>query len=356
MQIIINLFLFLLLLSLIICLHELGHLAAAKLFGVYCFEYSFGMGPVLLKKKGKETQYSIRALPIGGFVSMAGETDGDEAYPDVEVPEGRRLTDIAWWKKIIVMLAGIFMNFVVCIVIFAGLNLYQGTYYDYPKAVAESIVEGSPADKAGFKDGDVIVRIEMEDGSSVSPENYMDITSFLYGYSGSETFTLQRGDETIVVEVVPEYDAESDSYMIGIVGPDPLQHNVNIFNCLYYGFLDMIAIMRVMLTTLAGLFFHGSNMNQLSGPVGIYEVTSQAASLGVASYLFLVAEISLNVGIFNLLPLPVLDGGQVIFTLVEKLIGKPLNQKFKMAVMGACWLLLIGLMLFVTWNDISRMM
>ena len=87
MQIIINLFLFLLLLSLIICLHELGHLAAAKLFGVYCFEYSFGMGPVLLKKKGKETQYSIRALPIGGFVSMAGETDGDEAYPDVEVPE-----------------------------------------------------------------------------------------------------------------------------------------------------------------------------------------------------------------------------------------------------------------------------
>lgn len=85
MSFIINLILFLLLLTVIICIHELGHLAAAKFFGVYCFEYSFGMGPVLLKKQGKETQYSIRALPIGGFVSMAGEADGDEAYPDVKV-------------------------------------------------------------------------------------------------------------------------------------------------------------------------------------------------------------------------------------------------------------------------------
>ena len=113
--------------------------------------------------------------------------------------------------------------------------------------------------------------------------------------------------------------------------------------------------MRVMVTTLTGLFFHGSNLDQLSGPVGIFEVTSQAASLGIASYLFLLAEISLNIGIFNLLPLPVLDGGQVIFTLIEALIHRPLNQKIKLAIMSACWVILIGLMLFVTWNDISRL-
>ena len=101
---------FLLLLSAIILIHEAGHLVAAKLFGVYCYEFSFGMGPVLLKHKGKETQYSLRALPVGGFVAMAGETDGDEAYPDVEVPAGRRLTEKKPWQKIIIMLAGIRYN------------------------------------------------------------------------------------------------------------------------------------------------------------------------------------------------------------------------------------------------------
>ena len=355
MSFIINLILFLLLLTVIICIHELGHLAAAKFFGVYCFEYSFGMGPVLLKIQGKETQYSIRALPIGGFVSMAGEADGDEAYPDVKVPEGRRLTDIAWWKKIIVMLAGVAMNFVICIVILAGINLYNGTYVDYPKAVADKITEGSAADMAGFEDGDIILKIEKEDGSSVLPKTYMDISSFVYGYSGVETYTLQRGDETVVIEVTPEYDEASGSYMIGITAPQPESHAVNLVNCLYYGVVDTVAIMRVMVTTLTGLFFHGSNLEQLSGPVGIFEVTSQAASMGLATYLFLLAEISLNVGIFNLLPLPVLDGGQVIFTLIEALIRRPLNQKLKLAIMSACWVILIGLMLFVTWNDISRL-
>ena len=98
---------FLLLLSAIILIHEAGHLVAAKFFGVYCYEYSFGMGPLLFKKKGKETQYSVRCLPIGGYVAMAGEQDGDELYPDVVVPEGRRLTDKKPWQKIIIMLAGV---------------------------------------------------------------------------------------------------------------------------------------------------------------------------------------------------------------------------------------------------------
>lgn len=120
---------FLLLLSIIICIHELGHLLAAKLFGVYCYEYSFGMGPALLQKKGKETIYSIRALPIGGFVSMAGEPDGDEAYPDVVVPEGRRLTEIARWKRIIVMLAGVTMNFLLALFLFSMIFFSEWLLY-----------------------------------------------------------------------------------------------------------------------------------------------------------------------------------------------------------------------------------
>ena len=354
MSFIINLILFLLLLTVIICIHELGHLAAAKFFGVYCFEYSFGMGPVLLKKQGKETQYSIRALPIGGFVSMAGEADGDESYPDVKVPEGRRLTDIAWWKKIIVMLAGVAMNFVICIVILAGINLYNGTYVDYPKAVADKITEGSAADMAGFEDGDIILKIEKEDGSSVSPKTYMDISSFVYGYSGVETYTLQRGDETVVIEVTPEYDEASGSYMIGITAPQPESHAVNLVNCLYYGVVDTVAIMRVMVTTLTGLFFHGSNLAQLSGPVGIFEVTSQAASMGLATYLFLLAEISLNVGIFNLLPIPALDGCKLLFLAAEGITRRELPLRFQTAINAAGMILLLMLVVLTTMQDVAK--
>lgn len=356
MNFIINILLFLLLLSVIICIHEFGHLIAAKMFGVYCFEYSFGMGPVVFKKKGKETQYSVRALPIGGFVSMAGEVDGDEAYPDVEVPEGRRLTDKKPWQKIIVMLAGVFMNFVLCLVIFAGINLYNGTYVSYPKAEVNSVEKDSPAEKAGLQAGDKIIKIVKEDGSSCKPKNYMDISSFVYGYSGVETYTVQRGEQTLTVEITPEYDEESQSYKIGIYAPEAEREKVNVVNCFYYGAQDMVTITRVMLTTLAGLFFHGSNLDQLSGPVGIYQATSTYASMGIASFLLLIAEMSLNVGIFNLLPLPILDGGQVVVTLVEWVIHKPVNTKVKTVIMGACWVLMIGLMLFVTWNDISRLL
>lgn len=356
MRLIINLLLFLIMLSVIICVHELGHLIAAKIFGIYCFEYSFGMGPKLFQKKGKETAYSIRAIPIGGFVSMAGETDGDAAYPDVEVPEGRRLTDQKPWKKIVVMLAGVFMNFVTCVVILGGINLYNGVYVSYPEAMIEQVEPGGPAETAGMQAGDRIVKITKEDGSSVSPSNYMDISSFVYGYSGQETYIVERDGEQLTFVVTPVYDEESGSCKIGIYSPQPKQSDVNLFNCLYYGFEDMIAIGRVMITTLQGLFFHGSNLDQLSGPVGIYEITSTAASMGIVSFLFLMAQLSLNIGIFNLLPLPVLDGGQVIVTMVEWALHKPLNEKVKTGLMGACWIVLIGFMLFVTWNDISRLL
>ncbi|MCH3961882.1 MAG: RIP metalloprotease RseP [Solobacterium sp.] len=350
-----NIIYFLLLLSLIIVIHELGHFLAAKLFGVWCYEFSFGMGPLLFKHQGKETQFSIRALPIGGYVAMAGEQDGDEAYPDVAVPEGRRLTDKKPWQKIIVMLAGVFNNFVLAFLIFSFVILGNGTFSTSPKAVVDQITEGSPAEKAGFEVGDVIKRIVKEDGSSVEPENYIDMQSFSYNYTGTETYTVERDGQEIVIQVTPEYNSETESYLIGIVAPDAETVNINLLNCWYYGGYEMKSITKLLFTTLAGLFLHGSGLEQMSGPVGIYQAAGTYASMGVSAFMFLVAELSLNVGIFNLLPLPVLDGGQVIITIIEWIAHRPLNKKVKMGIMIACWALLIGFMIFVTWNDISRL-
>jgi regulator of sigma E protease len=350
-----NIIYFLILLSLIIVIHELGHFIAAKKFGVYCYEFSFGMGPVIWKHKGKETQFSIRALPIGGFVAMAGEQDGDEAYPDVVVPAGRRLTEKKPWQKIIIMLAGVFNNFVLAYLIFSFVILGGGTFSQSPKAVVDQVTENSPAEAAGFQSGDVIKKIVKEDGSSVEPDNYIDMQAFSSNYSGTETYTVERNGEEVILTVTPQYNEETQSYLIGISAPETETINVNLANCWYYGGYEMKMITKLMFTTLAGLFLHGSGLNQMSGPVGIYQAAGESAAMGFSAFMFLVAELSLNVGIFNLLPLPVLDGGQVIITIIEWIAHRSLNEKVKMGIMIACWVLLLGLMVFVTWNDILRL-
>lgn len=350
-----NIVYFLLLLSLIIVIHELGHFLAAKIFGVWCYEFSFGMGPCIFKHKGKETQFSIRILPIGGFVAMAGEQDGDDAYPDVTVPPGRRLTEKKPWQKIIIMLAGVFNNFVLAYLIFSFVILGNGTFNESPKAVVDQVVEGSPADLAGFESGDVVKKIVKEDGSSVEPDNYIDMQAFSSNYSGVETYTVERDGKEVILTVTPQYNSETETYLIGISAPEAETININLLNCWYYGGYEMKTITKLMFTTLAGLFFHGSGVEQMSGPVGIYQAAGTYASMGASAFMFLVAELSLNVGIFNLLPLPVLDGGQVVITLIEWIARRSLNEKVKMAIMVACWVLLIGFMVYVTWNDIIRL-
>ncbi len=346
--------LFLVLLSVIVVIHEAGHLFAAKRFGVYCYEFSFGMGPLLWKKKTNETQYSIRALPIGGYVSMAGETDGDEAYPDVTVPTGRRLTEKPAWQRIIIMLAGVFMNFVLAWVIFSMYILQGGQIAISPKAVVAEVVAGSPAEQAGIEPGDMIVKIIKEDGSSIHPDTYSDIQSFTYGNQAPLTYVVSRDGEEISLSVIPEYNEEYERYMIGISGPEGEVKNVNLLNCWYYGAQEMASIARLLLSVVSSLF-RGIGFNQLSGPVGIYQATETYASYGFWAFLFLIGELSLNVGIFNLLPLPVLDGGQVVLVLCETIIRRKLSEKVKSGIMIACWVLLIGIMLAATWNDVSRL-
>ncbi len=345
---------FILLLTVIICIHEAGHLFAAKKFGVYCYEYSFGMGSVIWKHKKGETQYSIRAIPIGGFVAMAGEQDGDAAYPDVEVPSGRRLTEKPWWQKVIIMLAGVFMNFLLCWAIFSLIILHAGSFAVSPKAVIEEVIAGSPAEAAGLEAGDEVTRIVLSDGTVYHPSTYEDLQLELSSLTDQEIqVTVLRDGSELSVSLTPEYNEEYQYYMIGIRGPAPEVKEVNLWNCWAYGAKEMHTVTKLMISAIRNLFA-GRNLDQLSGPVGIYQATEQTVSYGFSSFLFLMAELSLNVGIFNLIPLPVLDGGQVVITIAEAIAHRRLNEKVRLGLMGACWVLLIALMLFVTWNDVSR--
>ena len=345
--------LFILLFTVLIMVHEAGHLIAAKKFGVYCYEFSFGMGPLLFSKKFKETQYSIRALPIGGYVAMAGEEGDDEVYPGVQVPEGRRITDQVWWKRAIIQLAGIFNNILLAYFIFCMVVLAAGGISTSPEPVVDSVIAGSAAEAAGFEAGDRIIEIQKEDGSSIKPAEFIDMQTLITDDS-TLTITVERDGTEEVFTVTPEYSEEEERYMIGVNAPEGKVAEVNLLNCWYYGAYEMVMLTRLMFQAIINIF-QGAGLSNLSGPVGIYQATETYVKMGFESYMLLIAQLSLNLGIFNALPLPVLDGGQFVITVAEAVTRRRLNEKIRVGLMLTCWALLIGLMIYVTWNDIVRL-
>lgn len=352
-----TLILFILLLSLIVVVHEFGHLIVAKMFGVYCHEFSIGMGPAIVSKKGKETTYSIRAFPLGGFVAMAGDSDNAlETSVDVEVPYERTLLGIAPYKKILIMLAGIFMNILLAIFIIAMVFLFNKVYAVAPDTTIASIQENSPAYEAGLMPNDYIVSLSMGNGISSRPKDFNDLLAFIVSYDGNGpiTFEVKRGDELLNLEVYPTYNTQEERYVVGIGASESKVVNIDIFNCWYYAIDYACYVIRTIFMSLTQLI-RGFGLQNLSGPVGIYRATDQAISMGMQSYFLMLAIISLNIGIFNALPLPIMDGGRVLITIVEMIIGHPISKKFESALMGASVLLLLVILVFATYQDILRL-
>lgn len=347
---------FILLLSAIIIIHELGHFMFAKLFKVYCYEFSIGMGPKIYQKKGKETVYTLRLLPVGGYVAMAGENDGmQEAYEDIVVPKERTLTYLKEWKRIVIMGAGIFMNFMLAWVIMSGFYLYQGAYPVAPEPVVASVMEDGPAQAAGIEANDRIVKVTLADGTTIEPKTFEDITNYTLTYDGDITYTIERDGQIMDFTVTPFQDEATKIYYSGINSLPYQSKAVNLLNAPILGASYLFDTTKTMIISLVRMF-QGFGLEQISGPVGIYTVTETYASLGIEYFLMLIALMSLNVGIVNALPLPVLDGGRIVITIGEWICHRKLNQKVEIALMSACWVLLIGLMVFVTWNDILRLL
>ena len=351
--------LFVVILSVITITHELGHLLVAKAFGVYCKEFSLGMGPKLYSKKTKETEYSIRALLIGGFVSMVGEQEDDPAIQELNIPKERTLKGIAKWKQICVMFAGIFMNFVTALIIYSLLMLNIGTYTIANKPIIESIRQDMPAYSSGLKEGDIVTKVELQNGTSISPETYSELTTFLlsfYDGNGPWIMTVERNGESLKYQITPEYYEAEQRYIIGITFSNVATKTVdiNLLNCFKYGFIYMCDMVKMIFISLSSLF-RGIGLKNLSGPVGIYQAVEQSIDYGVAYYMELVAMISVNVAMFNALPIPAFDGGRVLLLLIEVIIRRPLPKKLENAVLAASWVLILSLILFVSYNDIIKL-
>ncbi len=337
---------FALILGTIVCVHEFGHFFFAKLFGIYVYEFSIGMGPQIFKKKDKkgETTYSLRAIPIGGYCSLAGEgSDEDE-----KLPKDRLLQSKPIWQRFLVMFFGAGNNFILALVVLFFLGLIMGS--PSVSTVIPSVISGSPADIAGLKANDDIKYIN---GDKVKTLD--DIQLYLAIADGETEFVVMRDGKEEIVKVTPLTGGEKEAkgYSYGIEFNQEREYGFP--NAVKYSFVKFGSLVRQMVITFKGLFTGGISVKELSGPVGIFTAVDQTKTGGAANLFYLLALLSLNVGFVNLIPFPAFDGGRIVFLLIEKIKGKPVKAETENLIHTIGFFILLALIIFVTINDVLRL-
>lgn len=312
--------------------HELGHFMMARAVGVKVNEFAFGMGPAIWQKQGKETLYSIRIFPVGGFCAMEGENE--------ESDQEGAFNNKPWWAKILVLIAGAAMNVLIAAVVMSVIILISGT----ATTTVDKVENGSPAQIAGLKQGD---KIEYISGKKI--EDWNNVSKFIGNKGKKIEIKVSRNGKYEIFKINPR--KEKDRYVIGItpvIEKSPSKAIIGGFKSTWY-------ITRQMYKSLGMLASGNVAMKDVSGPVGMIGLVHQSATQGLISFFYLVALISLNLAIFNLLPLPALDGGRIIFVIIRMITGKAITDKQEAMVHGAGMVLLLSLMVFVTWNDIIKL-
>jgi regulator of sigma E protease len=349
LSIIINLILFIFILGLIVLIHELGHFTWAKITGVYVYEFSIGMGPKLWGRKGKETEYSIRLIPIGGYCQLAGEDLDDD--DDNEVPKDRRLQSKNCLQRFLIMVFGPVNNFLLAIVLLFFIALIWGG--STMKPVLSAVEVNSAAYDAGLSKGDTILKIN---GHKISTSD--DITLYLAvsDYTKKTTFVVEKENGEQVTYKVKAKKVEVDgeeSYKYGIEIKQAKTHGIG--SAFVYTYKKTVSIFKQMFVTVGYLCTGGIKLSDLSGPVGIYSIVGEQRSAGVASIIYLIAFLSINVGFMNLLPIPAFDGGHILFIIIEVIKGSPVKPELENKIHTVFLMLLMLLMVVITINDILRL-
>ena len=348
MSIIINLLLFVLILGVIVFVHEFGHFIFAKWNGVYVYEFSLGMGPKLCGFKKGDTEYNLRAIPIGGFCQLAGEDlDNDESK---KIPKGMRLQDKKAWQRFLIMLFGPMNNFILAVLlIFLMALIWGGSTMD---PVLYKVEKNSAAYDAGLRGKDKIVSINK---NKIDTSDDISLYLAVAGEKKTSTIVVEREGKKYTFKVKPRKVKEKgkDVYRYGI---EMKQKKTKGFvNAITYTYKKTVSVFKQMFVTLAYLFTGRVRLSQLSGPVGIYSIVGEQRSAGIASLIYLTAFLSINVGVINLLPIPAFDGGHILFIIIEKIKGSPVKPELENKIHTIFLILLLILMVVITFNDIIKL-
>ncbi len=326
--------------SLLITVHEFGHFITAKKAGVTVHEFSIGMGKAIWQTQKNGTVYSVRILPIGGFVKMEGE-DGDSD------DEGAFCNKSAF-KRFIVLFAGAFMNLVTGFVLFVIL-ITSGTGIASP--TVGKLISGFPAEVAGLQVGDRIVRMEGDNYSS-DINIYDDITFFQFRNGNTAVDVTFKRDGELLTRRLEYKKSDDGKYLLGFEAGKEDKTFVNIIKNAFY---QSVFTVKMVVESFGMLITGQVPVSDMAGPVGIVSEIGSAAKKGVLYVLNLAALLSINLGVANLLPIPALDGGRLLFLIVEIIRRKPLKAEHEGMIHFIGFALLMLLMLFVTFSDIMRL-
>jgi regulator of sigma E protease len=384
--------------GLVVLVHELGHFMAAKWLGVYAPRFSIGFGPALWKRRFGETEYVLGALPLGGFVRMASREDeatafleggsevakvpavGASSSPTVTgephaveaktadwdpeamvpfgpkpVPENRWFESKPLWGRLIIMLAGVTMNAILALVVSTGLFVGYGRAYI--PAVVDSVVAGRPAERAGLLRGDSIVAV---DGTPV--RRWDEVTRRISTSAGQEiALDVVRGGRTVTVRVTPELRSDTSDIgtleEVGRIGAGATQtiarESLSLGEGAVAGWHATWGGGTSVIRVVAGLVSGEVSMSQLGGPITIGRVSVQAAKSGLESLWSLIAFLSINVAVLNLLPIPILDGGQILMNVAEAAKGSAFSARTREYIMRAGLVAIALLFALVMFNDVK---
>ncbi len=359
--------LFLIVFGVVVISHEFGHYIIARRNGIHVVEFVVGAGPNLFSYEKNGTRYSLRLLPLGGaciFEAEDGPEAGMSASPEPELPadggfttDGRRgvpFPQAGVWKRIATIFAGPFFNFLLAYVVAVVLTAFSGA--DLP--VVGGVAEDSAAEEAGLREGDVITRIGHE-----RIHFYREVM-VISAINRGETLEIgyQRGGEKKTAVVTPRYDSDDARYYIGIMGGGSYL-DCNPLQVFQYGFYEVEYFAKTTYKSLGMLFQGRVTRDDVAGPVGIAQFVGESYDSAEENYgtpaavltmLEIVVLLSVNLGIMNLLPIPALDGGRLLFMLIEVVRGKPISPEKEGLIHFAGMALLMVLMLFVMYNDIMK--
>lgn len=352
---------FIIILAILIFAHEFGHFIAAKRAGVKIEEFGFGFPPRLFGIKKGETTYSLNLIPLGGFVKIYGEQGEGKGEENSFASRSIR-------QRATIIAAGVLMNFLLAMLLLSvGYKIGLPTVIDKEIKNAQikniqvqitGVALGSPAEKEGLQAGDVIKELRNEEVIGVS--KVKDIQSFVEKHKGKKiNIILQRGDKDLNLSVLARENPPEDEGPLGISLAQTGIVSYSFFQSIIRGIADTVNLTILIVIIIGGILYKlvvGLPVGQiLTGPVGIYSITSQAAELGLIYLLQLTVLLSVNLGIINILPFPALDGGRLLFLGIEKIKGSPVSQRIENLVHTVGFVLLIFLMILVTYRDLTKL-
>lgn len=334
--------------GLIILGHEFGHFVTARMCGVTVNEFSFGMGPRIFSVQGKNTRFSLKALPLGGSCEMKGELDDTSGDPDCFINKKP-------WQRLIIIAAGPCFNFLMSFIVACILAAALGS--DRP--VVGSLMNGLPGEKAGIQCGDEVIRI-----NNRNIKLFREISVYNSLHQGEKfEVTILRADGKHTYVIEPEFNDEYGKYMLGIMSNPEDAFPENILQLFKYGYYEVRYNFLIAIDSLSYIFNGHLTSDSVMGPVGIVgtitETVEEVAPKGARILFLTICDYILlfgtNLGIMNLLPFPALDGGRILFIIIEMILGRPVNREIEGYIHIGGFAVLILLMLYIAFNDVIRL-